>query len=61
MNLVVTYTKIGRDLMPANYMLLKSYKVFIKAEAVTSSTAVKEKSNLVIESPVNVRHGSAEY
>ena len=36
-------------------------KAFKKAGAVTSCTPVKEKANLVIEFPLNVRHGSAEY
>ena len=42
-------------------MVLKSCKVFKKAAAVTGSTPVKEKTNLVTESPFNVRHGSTEY
>ena len=46
--------------MSANYMLLKSCKVFKKAKVVTSSTLVKQKANLVIQSRLNVRHGSAE-
>ena len=36
-------------------------KVFKNAEMVTSSTQVKKKANLVIEYPLNVRHGFAEY
>ena len=35
-----------RLLMSANYMVLESCKVFKKAEAVTSSTPVKEKANI---------------
>ena len=46
--------------MSTNYMLLKSCKVFKKVEAVTSSTPVKEKTILVIQFWLNVRHGSAE-
>ena len=46
--------------MSANYMILKSCKVFKKAKAVISSTAVKEEASLVIQSRLNVRHGSAE-
>ena len=46
--------------MSANYMLLKSCKLFKKAKAVTSSTLVKEKATLVIQSVLNVRYGSAE-
>ena len=41
-------------------MLLKSCKVFKKAKAVSTSTPVKEKTNLVIQSRLNVRHGSKE-
>ena len=32
--------------MSANYMVLKSFEVFKKAEAVTSSTQIKEKANI---------------
>ena len=49
MHLVVPNTKIFRDLMSTNYMLLKSCKVFKKVKAVTSSTPVKEKTILVIQ------------
>ena len=41
-------------------MLLKSCKLFKKAKAVTSSTLVKEKATLVIQSFLNVRYGFAE-
>ena len=46
--------------MSANYMLLKSCKIFKKNKAVTSSNPVKEKANLDIQSCLNVRHGSVE-
>ena len=46
--------------MSANYMQLKSSKVFKKAKAVTNSTPFKEKTNLVIQSRLNVRHGFVE-
>ena len=42
--------------MSANYMQLKSSKVFKKAKAITNSTPFKEKTNLVIQSRLNVRH-----
>ena len=32
-----------------------------KAKAVTNSTPVKDKTNLIIESPLNVRHGPEKY
>ena len=41
-------------------MLLKSCKAFTRAKAVTSSTTVKEKADLLIQCGLNVRHGSAE-
>ena len=46
--------------MSANYMLLKSCKIFKKAEAVTSRTPFKEIAYLVIQSCLNVRHESEE-
>ena len=46
--------------MSANCILLLSCKVFKKAKAVTTSTPVKVKGNLVIQSRLNVTHWFAE-
>ena len=49
MDLVVLYTKIGETFNVCKFLV----------EAVTSSVPDREKWYLVIESPVNVRDGSA--